>query len=137
MPTPRGAWYALDLSIKQDEADLANGEVVVVSGICPRAGKVKEVWIGESILPTTGTVAVAKQNSGTAVTLLGSATANLASSTAFTAHTAASQTLTSSTESLSVAAGDILTATWTLTSITVAGADDIFCCTVMIEPNAW
>lgn len=142
MPTPRGAWYSIDLSIKQDEVDLSNGEVVVVGGICPWAGTVKEVWVGLSILPTTGTLAVAKSNqvggtAGTAVSLISAATTDLSSATVYTVHTASQMTLSSSTEVLKVAAGDILTATWTLTSITVAGADDLFLCTVLVEPNVW
>lgn len=142
MPTPRGSWYTLDLSIKEDQADVADNDVVVVGAICPWAGEVKEIWVGESILPTTATLAVSKANqvggtAGTPVTLLSAATTNLASSTVYTAHTASQMTLTTSTESLKVAAGDILYATWTMTDITLAGADDIFCCSVLIEPNVW
>jgi hypothetical protein len=133
MPTPRGSWYPLDLSIKQDEADLADNDVVVVGGIVPVAGTVKEIWVGLSILPTTGTLAVAKAG----VTLLSAASTDLSSSTVYTAHTASQMTLTSSGVVKKVAAGDILTATWTLTDITVAGADDLFLCTVMIEPDVW
>lgn len=132
MPTPRGAWYPLDLSIKADEADLANGEVVVVSGIVPTAGTVVEIWVGLSILPTTATLAVAKGG----VTLLSAATTNLASSAVYTVHTASQMTLASGGVK-KVAAGDMITATWTLTSITVAGADDLFLCTVLVEPDVW
>jgi hypothetical protein len=142
MPTPRGSWYLIDLSIKEDEADLADNDVVVVGGICPWAGEVKEVWVGLSILPTTGTLAVYKSNqvsgtAGTPVTLLSAATTDLSSATVYTVHTASKMTLTTSTESLQVAAGDILYATWTLTDITVAGADDLFLCTVIVEPKVW
>src|SRR5574343_1193667 len=142
MPTPRGSWYTLDLSIKEDQADVADNDVVVVGGICPWAGTVKEIWVGESILPTTGTLAVAKTNqvggtAGTPVTLLSAATTDLSSATVYTAHTASQMTLTTSTETLKVAAGDIITATWTMTDITLAGADDLFCGSVLIEPNIW
>jgi len=132
MPSPRGSWYPLDLSIKADEVDLANGEVVVVSGIVPAAGTVVEIWVGLSILPTTATLAVAKGG----VTLLSAATTDLSSSTVYTVHTASQMTLASGGVK-KVAAGDMLTATWTLTSITVAGADDLFLCTVLIEPDVW
>jgi len=142
VPTPRGAWYSLDLSIKEDQADVANSDVVVVGGICHKAGTVKEILVGETILPTTATLAIYKNNqvsgtAGTPVTLLSAATTELASATVYTAHAASAMTLSTSHESLQVAAGDILTATWTMTSITLAGADDLFCCTVLIEPNVW
>src|SRR5574343_341582 len=133
MPTMHGARYAIDLSIKADEVDLADNDVVVVGGIVPWAGTVKEIWVGLSILPTTGTLAVAK--AGT--TLLSAATTDLSSSTVYTAHTASQMTLTSSNPIKKVAAGDILTATWTLTDSTVAGADDLFLCTVIVEPDVW
>jgi hypothetical protein len=137
MPSGRGNWYAVDLSYKGDQVDLANGEVIVVGGIVPFAGVVKEVWVGQTILPTTGTIAVTKQAT-TPVTLLSGATVDLTSTTIFSAvHTAVQQTLSTSGAAVAVAAGNILTATWTLTSITVAGADDLYTCTVLVESDAW
>lgn len=136
MPSPRGNWYAIDLSYKGDQADIANGDVMVVGGIVPFAGVVKEVWVGQTILPTAGTIAVTKQAS-TPVTLVSGATVDLTSTTIFTTHTAAQQTLSTSGAALAVAAGNILTATWTMTTITVAGADDLYTCVVLVEPALW
>jgi hypothetical protein len=139
MPSPRGNWYTIDLSIRQDEDDLADGEVIVIGGIVPLAGVVKEVWLGLSIKPTTGTVAVTKQAT-TPVSLLSAATVDLSSITAFptaTLYQGVKQTLSTSGAALRVAAGNILTATWTLTDITLQTVDQAFTCTVLVEADVW
>jgi hypothetical protein len=141
MPSPRGNWYPIDLSIKQDQVDLANGDTVVVGGVVPTAGVVKEIWAGQTIAPTAGTLAVEKQTS-TAVSLLATANVALESTTYFptadiASHTAKKLTPSTSNAVLTVAAGDLLTATWALTTITVAGADDLYTCVVLVEPNEW
>jgi hypothetical protein len=132
MATPYSAHYLLDLGIKCDEADLANGDVVVIGAICPYAGVIKAVWVGTRVKPTTATLAVAKSAS-TNVNVLTASTVDI---NALTAHVAASQTLATTATSLEVAAGDMLVGTWTLASIT-ASNDSGYACTVVIEPFAW
>lgn len=130
MPTGYSSWIWLDLGIRGDEADLADNDVVVTGAICPVPGTVKEVWVGTNVLPTAGTLAVARSAS-TAVNLLSAASVNLA--TGLTAHVGAKQTLAEA-GALRVAAGNLIKATWTLTDIT-AGDDAIFGCLVGIEPD--
>jgi hypothetical protein len=132
MATPYSAHYLLDLGIKCDEADLADGDVVVIGAICPYAGIIKAVWAGIRVAPTTATLAVAKSAS-TNVNVLAAATVNVAT---LVAHTAASQTLATTGTSLRVAAGNMLVATWTLTDLT-ATDDAGYSCTVVIEPDVW
>lgn len=133
MPTPYGSRFYVDLSIKCDEADLADGDVVKVGGICPFAGTIREVWVGVgNALPTTGTFAVAK-SAATDVNILSAASVDL---TALTVNTAASQTLATTATSLRVAAGTLIEGTWTLTDIT-ATDDATFCALVVIEPDLW
>jgi len=133
MPSPRGSWFPVDLSIRCDEADLADNDVVVIGGIVPFAGTIKEVWAGiGTALPTTGTLAVAKAATAD-VNVLTAATVDL---TALTVNVAAKQTVATTATSLRVTAGTILEATWTLTNITV-GDDSPFVCLVMVEPDIW
>lgn len=131
MATLRQARYYLDLGIKCDEADLADTDVVVTGAICVLAGTVKAIWVGTNTLPTTGTLAVHK-SAATGVNLLSDTTLNLA--TGLTAYVGASQTLSTNGSALKVAAGDIITATWTLTNIT-ATDDAVFSAIVEIEPS--
>lgn len=132
MPTPFGARIYFDLGVRCDEADLADNDVVVTGVVMPVAGTVKAIYVGASVLPTTGTLAVAK-SATTAVNLLSAATVDLA---ALTANVGASQTLATVPASLEVVAGDIIKATWTLTDITVTD-DAVLACTVAIEPKVW
>lgn len=129
MPTPKSSWIWLDLGIKCDEADLADGSVVVTGAVCPVAGTVKEIWAGTNTLPTAATLAVAKAAS-TDVALLA---ATLTMQTGLTAYVGKTLTLASA-GNLDVAAGNIIKATWTLTNVTEAD-DAVFACSVGIEPD--
>ena len=44
-------WYKVNLSLGMDNADLADGDVVIVTGICPFPGRIKQVWVGALVLP--------------------------------------------------------------------------------------
>ena len=139
MPTPMGSWYDIDLGIKQDEDDAANAEVVITGGCVPWAGTVKEIWVGLNVVLTTGTLAVVKCAS-TDISLLAAATANLASTTTFPAATlfkGVKMALTTETTALHVNAGDMIRATWTITSFTAQTIDQTFTCLVRIEPEVW
>lgn len=129
LPGTRANLKWFDLSIKCDEADLADTDVVVVGVPMPAAGRVKEIWVGTQTLPTTGTVAFQKEAS-TDVNLLAASTLNLA--TGLTAYVGASQTLTTKVADLEFNAGDIISATWTLTNITTSD-DAIFGALVGVE----
>lgn len=113
-PGSKDTWHWFDLGIKQDEADLADGDVVVVGVPMPFAGTVKEIWVGTNTLPTDGTVSFQKQAT-TDVALLD---ATLTLQTGLTAYVGAKQTLTTSLEARRFSAGNIISATWTLTDIT-------------------
>jgi hypothetical protein len=132
MGTPFGARYVLDLGIKCDEADLADGDVVVIGAICPYAGTVKEIRAGVRVAPTTATLAVEK-SAATNVNLLSTATVDVA---AFVVHVAGAKTLSTSSAALQVVAGNMIVATWTLTDLT-ATDDAGYSCIVVIEPDSW
>jgi hypothetical protein len=139
MPTPIGAYYLVDLGIKECVGSkLADGDVVEVGGICPWAGKIKAIWAGCSteVPSTSGTLGVYK-SAATNVNLLASATLNLNSG--LTANVASSLTLATVEKTLEVAAGSILRAIWTLTNITHDNdaADPGYACVVVIEPYGW
>ena len=118
-------WYKVELSLRMDNADIADEDAVIVAGNVPFAGKIKEAWCGAAVLPTTATLALAKGSTN----ILTDATVDVA---ALTAGTAAKQTLAAGVASLRVAAGDMLTATWTFT---VIGPGDGFAAQVWIEPD--
>lgn len=135
MPTPRVGYHFYDLGIKIVETKLADNDVVRVCAPVVAAGTVKEVWVGETVVPTTGTLAVAK-SAATNVNLLTASTVNLA--TGLAAFVAAAQTLAAGLQDLRVAAGDMLTAVWTLTNITTGGGvANCFCCTVVVQPDTY
>ncbi len=121
-------WF--DLGLKMDEADLENGDVIVTGCVVPFAGEVTEVWVGTQTLPTAGTLAVHKAGA-TAVNLLEATTVDLA---ALTAYTGTAQTLSTNKAKRIIAAGNILKAIWTLTTIT-ASDDAIFSCMVKVQPS--
>ena len=133
MPTPFGARRYFDLGLKCDEADLADNDVVISGVTVPFAGTVAEVWVGCSVLPKTGTLAVAKLAGDTATKLLSATTVNLASD--LVAGVGEACTL-SVPVALRIAAGNMLRATWTLTDITVTD-DAVFTCIVGVDPDGW
>lgn len=125
MPTPRSAWIPVDLGLGMDNADIANGDVVVVARPACHAGTIREVWVVADALPTAGTVAFAKGSTN----ILSDTNVNLAS---LTADTAAAQTLSTNAQALRVAETDMLKATWTFTTI---GSGDGFGAIVWVEPD--
>ena len=119
-------WYKVNLSLGMDNADLANADAVIVAGICPLPGTIKQVWVGGIVLPTAGTCALAKGSTN----ILTATNVNLASG--ISVGVAASQTLAAGAGALRVAAGNMLTATWTFGTI---GTGDGFAAEVWIEPD--
>lgn len=86
------------------------------------------------MLPTTGTLAVAKLAGATASNLLTAASVDLASG--ISAGVGAAQALSVAAPALKVAAGNMLRATWTLSDITVTD-DAVFTCIVGVDPDGW
>lgn len=124
MPTPRSGWLLLALGLQGASSAVRNAAV-------PCAGTVKEIWVGAQVLMTTGNVAVAKG----AINLLSATNVSLAASGGdVSAGVAASQTLATAATTKRVAAGDILVATWT---VTTAGSFVGGACSVLIEPDTW
>lgn len=135
MPTPKGyAGYMLDLGLKYDGVEMTDSDVAVVAGICPYAGTIKAIWAGVGgALPTDTALNVYKAGATDASLLTGGTAVDLEG---FTVNVAQSLTLVAGNATLRVAAGDMLTAVYTLTDITV-GDDAAFACTVVIEPDEW
>jgi hypothetical protein len=135
MPTPKGyASYIVDLGLKADGVDIADADIVVISGICPIAGTIKEIWAGVGkTLPTDAALNVYKAGTTDASLLTGGTAVDLEG---FTVNVAQSLTLVAGSATLRVAAGDMLSAVYTMTDIT-AGDDAAFACVVIIEPDVW
>lgn len=128
MPSLRSAWEPFDLGCRA--AAYSNGDTVKVQVPVPFAGTIKEVWVGALTTVTTGggIVALAKGSTN----ILSASNVDLQSG--LTAGTAALQTLAANGQTLKVAAGDILSALWTLTTV---GSFDGGACRVYIEPDNW
>src|SRR5574343_1880155 len=127
MPTPKAyGSYMVDLGLKYDGAEMTDGDIVNVAGICPFDGTIKEIWLGcGKALPTDTAVNVYKAASTNISLLTGGTAIDLEG---YTVNVAQSATLTSSVGNLKVVAGNMLIATYTLTDIT--DNDDVaFCCT--------
>ena len=131
MPSLRSAWVAFDLGCKMDNADIADGDVNTICVPMPFAGTIKEVWVTADILPTTATLTIEKAVGAVDVSVL---LATCAPQTDLTANVAASVALATNKKTLKVAAGDMLRATWTFTTIATG---DGFGCLVMVEPDTW
>jgi len=131
MPTTKSAWIWLDLSPYTTAADVST---VTVKGV-PVAGTIKSIQLGVNAVLTTGggIVAVAKGS----VNVLSSTTYNLgaAATPDLVAATPEFATLTTAKTSLKVAAGDLLKATWTLT--TFAATTNAITLLIGIEPDSW
>lgn len=126
MPSPKSAWVPVDLS---PSIAVANTNVLVAKP-APMSGIVREVWVGINTALTTGggVVAVARGSDN----LLSATNVDLQSGV--TAAAPAKQTLTTNAASKRVAAGDLLKATWTLTTAAITNAAS---CLVLIEPDTW
>jgi hypothetical protein len=118
MPSPRNTWIPIDLSMQG--ASTINMEAA--PGV---AGVIRQVTAGTNVIPTAGTLALAK---GT-VNILKDTNQDLA---ALTAGTAKDLELASAVETLRIKATDVLKAVWT---ITTAGSYVAGACTIWIEPD--
>jgi hypothetical protein len=127
MPTPRSAWIWLDLS---PDIAVANTDEIIIKAV-PVAGTIKSVSIAINTLLGAGggTLALAKG----AANVLSSATYNIGA-TDLVAATPEFATLTTAGSTLKVAAGDLLKATWTMTTAAVTNAASLL---VAIEPDEW
>jgi hypothetical protein len=127
MPTPRSAWIWLDLS---PDIAVANTDEIIIKAV-PVAGTIKSVSIAINTLLGAGggTLALAKG----AANVLSSATYNIGA-TDLVAATPEFATLTTAGSTLVVAAGDLLKATWTMTTAAVTNAASLL---VAIEPAEW
>jgi len=90
------------------------------------------VGVGKA-LPTTATLNVYKAASTNISLLTGGTALNLQDKTV---NVATSVTLVTTGATLKVAAGTMLLASYTMTAITEAH-DVAFCCSVIVEPEAW
>jgi hypothetical protein len=130
MPTPRGSWIWVDLSPAVAVANLDQ----LIAKPAPVAGTIVSCWVGANAILTTGGGTLAVKKAG--VTILSSATYNLgaAATPDLVAATPELATLTTAKSTLKVAAGDLLSATWVLTTAAVTNA---LMCMVAIEPDLW
>lgn len=130
MPTPEGSMKWVDLGIS---VPVANVDKIVIQP-APVAGTIKSIWVGINTVLTTagGTLAVAKGSAN----LLSAATYALgaAETPDLVAATPELAVLTTVSGNLKVAAGDLLKATWVLTTAAVTNAG---ICLVGIEPDNW
>ncbi len=123
MPGLRTSWIALDLGYSGTTTGYREAAV-------PVNGTIMEAWAGSNVLPTAGTLAVAKGSTN----ILASTNINLASSGGnLTAGVASSLALATANSARRVSAGDVLKATWT---ITTAGSFVGGSCIVFVEPDA-
>jgi len=118
MPGPRTSWLVFDLNLQ-------GATTATVETVIPFAGLIQEVWVGTAVIPTTGTLAIAKAGTN----ILSATNVNLA---ALAAGVGASQTLATANTTKRVAAGNVLKATWTISS---AGSFVGGSCHVFIEPD--
>jgi len=131
MPSLRSAWVPFDLGVKMDNADITDADVVIVCVPLPFAGTIKEIWFVADVLPTAATVTVEKAVGAVDVSVLA---ATHVPNTDLTANVAAKVTVSTDKTALKFAAGDMLRATWTFTTI---ASGDGFGCWVMVEPDTW
>lgn len=131
MTTPFGSWLWFDLSPKSALASTVNQKAAVP---VPVAGTIKEVWVGGMTTLTTGggTLGVYKYVGTVSANVLSAATVDLQSG--ITAGVPAKATLTTAPTTLRVAAGDMLLASWVLTTVVTTNAHTVM---VAVEPDNW
>lgn len=131
MTTPFGSWLWFDLSPKSALASTVNQ---VVGVPMPVSGTIKEVWVGAQTTLTTGggTVGVYKYVGTVSANVLSAATVNLQSGV--TAGVPAKATLTTAPTTLRVAAGNMLIASWVLTTVVTVNTHTVL---VAVEPDNW
>ena len=121
MPTPFSAWIPVHMSY----TGTTTATVYATPGI---AGTVKQITVGVPVVMTTGTIAPFKAGSVALATALSAATDGVA------AGVAENMVLATVGQTLKIAATDVLSVTWTVTS---AGSFVGGGCTIWIEPNTW
>lgn len=131
MTTPFGSWLWFDLSPK---GALASTKDIEAGVPMPVAGTIKEVWVGGKTTLTTGggTLGVYKYVGTVSANVLSAATIDLQSG--ITAGVPAKATLTTAPTTLRVAAGNMLVASWILTTVVTANDHT---CLVAVEPDVW
>lgn len=131
MTTPFGSWLWFDLSVKGPLASTKDVEVCIPM---PVAGTVKEVWAGGKTTLTTGggTLGVYKYAGTVSANVLSASTIDLQSG--ITAGVPAKATLTTAPTTLRVAAGNLLVASWVLTTVVTTNSHTLM---VAVEPDNW
>lgn len=129
MASPLSGWLWVDMGQKAIEV---NGEQTKTSYLMPMDGTIMEVWVGQATLHASGgaVVALAKYVGTVSANILSAANIDLS---AGTAGIAAKQVLTTAGAPLGVKAGNILVASWTLTTA-VAPPISLL---IGIEPAYW
>jgi hypothetical protein len=130
MTTPFGSWLWFDMG---SGAKLTNADVIRANAVMPVAGTIKSVIVGAMVALTTGggTLGVYKYVGTVSANILSAATVDLQAD--ITAGVGAARTLTTAPTTLRVAAGDIIAAVWTLTTVGTTG----HACLVAVEPDYW
>ena len=130
MPSPNTGRLYFDLGMKIDNKILANGDVVIICLPVPVDGVVKSIYLCEDIKVGAGTIAVQRARGTNDLSLLTAATYNLATPTA----NIGTALVLATAPCLKLLAGDMLRATWTLTTV---GSEDGLGCIVEVEPTVW
>jgi hypothetical protein len=122
MPSPRNTWVPVSLGLQ-------GASTAAREGTAGMSGVIKQITAGTAVLPTAGTLALAKVAGSVSTNVLKETNEDLA---ALTAGVAKNLTLAEANETLRVKATDILKATWT---VTTAGSFVGGSCVVWIEPD--
>ena len=122
MPSPRNTWVPVVLGLQG--ASTATRE-----GTAGMSGVIRQITAGAAVLPTAGTLALAKISGSASSNVLKETNLDL---TTLSAGVAKDLTLAEASETLRVKASDILKATWT---VTTAGSFVGGSCVAWIEPD--
>ena len=135
MPTPRGAWVMLDMSPKMDNAEFGDGDSVMITGLVPVNGYIREAWYGVGIAFPAGNLQLHKFTASNAsINLLTAVNVSIGSAAISGNIATTIPNLASNLAVLRVLAGQTIRATWTFTTV---GAGDGPSCQVWIEPEVW
>lgn len=126
MPSPKGAWKYVDLS--PDMAVANQSEIVIKAAPCDGVIKQVRVAINTTLATGGGTLAVAKGSVNILKETNVDLQADLANATSELVD------LSETEQDLKVTEGDLLKATWTLTTNAVTNAA---LCEIAIEPAEW
>jgi hypothetical protein len=130
MPSPNSGRIYMDLGIKTDNADIGNGEVIIVTRPVAADCVVKSIYLCEDVKASAGTIAVQVARGTVDTSLLTASTYNLATPTA----NIGTSLVLATAPTLELKAGDMLRAVWTFTTI---GSGDGFGCIVEAENKLW